>query len=133
MLLSATQENQRTTYHVNKNIRTYIFFTTLLVNVILSKKVQGMKCFPKNIMVSNKSQGQLGCTNWSKLSRTSRPEVFCKEGVFKKLTKFTGKNSCWKTCNSIKKRLQHWGFLLNFVTFLRTPIWQNICKVLLLT
>ena len=60
MLLLITYENQLTTYHVNKNIRKYIFFTTLLVNVILSEKVQGMKYFPKNDMVSNKSQGKFG-------------------------------------------------------------------------
>ena len=37
MLLLATYKNQPTTYHVIKNIMT--FFTTLLVNVILSEKV----------------------------------------------------------------------------------------------
>ena len=54
MLLLATYENQLTAYHFNKNIRTYIFFTTLLINVILSEREQEIKCFPKNIMVSSK-------------------------------------------------------------------------------
>ena len=34
-----TYENQLATYHVNKNIWIYVFFATLLVNVILSEKV----------------------------------------------------------------------------------------------
>ena len=55
------------------------------------------------------------------------PKVFCKKGVSKKFAKFTGRNPCWKASNFIKKR-----FLLNFVTFLRTPTLQNICKGLLL-
>ena len=54
MLLLATYENQLTAYHFNKNIRTYIFFTTLLINIILSEREQEIKCFPKNIMVSSK-------------------------------------------------------------------------------
>ena len=28
------------------------------------------------------------------ISRSSRPEVFCKKGVFRKFTKFTGKLLC---------------------------------------
>ena len=59
MLLLATYENQLTAYHFNKNIRTYIFFTTLLINVILSEREQEIKCFPKNIMVSSKGQASL--------------------------------------------------------------------------
>ena len=55
MLLLATYENQLTKYHVNKDIGTYNFFSTLLLNVMLSEKVYGMKCFPRNNMISNKS------------------------------------------------------------------------------
>ena len=55
MLLLATYENQLTTYHVNKDIGTYNFFSTLLLNVMLSEKVYGMKCFPRNNTISNKS------------------------------------------------------------------------------
>ena len=97
--------NQLTTYHVNKNSRTYIFFITLLVNAILPEQVQGIKCFPRDNMVSNKSYGQLGCINWSKVSRSSRLEVFCKKGVFKKFAKFTWKCLC---CRILLIKLQAW-------------------------
>ena len=32
--------------------------------------------------------------NWLNLNRTSRPEVFCKKGVLRNFTKFTGKHLC---------------------------------------
>ena len=37
-----------------------------------------------------------------------------------------------KSCNFIKKRLQHRCFLVNIAKFLRTPILKNICERLLL-
>ena len=51
--------------------------------------------------------------------KSSRPEVFCKNGVLKNFAKFIGKHD-WKTCNFIKKRLQHRCFPVNFAKFLRT-------------
>ena len=64
------------------------------------------------------------------ISRSSRPEVFCKKGVLRNFTKFTGKHLCESlffnkvaglACNFIKKRLWHRCFPVNFVKFLRTP------------
>ena len=66
------------------------------------------------------------------MCRSSRPDVFCKEGVLKNVTKFTG-NLCQspffnkvtglrpETCNFIKKIIWHRDFPKNFAKFLRTP------------
>ena len=65
------------------------------------------------------------------LLRTSRPEVFCKKGVLRNFTKFTGKHLCQslffnkvaglRPATLLKKRLWHRCFPVNFVKFLRTP------------
>ena len=61
------------------------------------------------------------------VSGSSRPEVFCKKGVFRNFTKFTGKHLCQrsKACNFIKNRLRFSCFPLNFAKFLKTPFLQN--------
>ena len=55
---------------------------------------------------------------------SSRPEVFCKKGVLKNFTKFTGKGLCqslfFNKIAGLKKRLWH-RCPVNFVKFLRTP------------
>ena len=38
------------------------------------------------------------------------------------------KKKVFQACNSIKKRLQHWCFTLNFEKFLRTPVLKNFCN-----
>ena len=58
-------------------------------------------------------------------------EVFCKKGVLKSLTKFTGKHLCqslffnkvadFRNATFLKKRLWHRYFRVNFVKFLWTP------------
>ena len=64
------------------------------------------------------------------MNRSSRPEVFCKNGVLKNFATFTGKHLCQSlfviklqpnTCNFIEKRLWHRCFPVNFVKFLGTP------------
>ena len=50
--------------------------------------------------------------------RSSRPEVFCKKGVLKNFTKFTGKRP--RPANLLKKRLWDRRFPVNFAKFLRT-------------
>ena len=67
---------------------------------------------------------------------SSRPEVFCKKGVLRNLTKFTGKH-LWQSlffnkaaglrlrltlrpATLLKRRLWHRCFPVNFVKFLRT-------------
>ena len=62
--------------------------------------------------------------------RSSRPEVFCKKGVLRNFTKFTGKHLCQsfffnRPATLLKKKLWHRCFPVNFVKFLRTPFLQN--------
>ena len=66
------------------------------------------------------------------------PEVFCKKGVLRNFTKFTGKHLCqslfFKTAALLKKGLWHRCFPLNFVKFLRTPFfiehfWWLVLKI----
>ena len=68
-------------------------------------------------------------------TRTSRPEVFCKKGVLRNVTKFTGKHLCQslffnkvadpRPATLFNKRLWHRCFPVNFVKFQRTPFLQN--------
>ena len=77
------------------------------------------------------------------LYRSSRPEVFCKKGVLKNFTKFTGKHLCQslffnkvaglRPATLLKKRLWHRCFPVNFVKFLRTPFYIEHLWRLLLT
>ena len=86
------------------------------------------------------------------MNRSSRPEVFCKNGVLKNFATFTGKHLCQSlfliklqpnTCNFIKKRLWHRCLPVNFEKFLGTPffieqlwwlllgeIWNQVINVL---
>ena len=61
--------------------------------------------------------------------RSSRPEVFCKKGVLRNFTKFTGKHLCqslfFNKVAVIKKRLWHRCFPVNFMKFLRTPFFTE--------
>ena len=62
--------------------------------------------------------------------RSSRPGVFCKKGVLRKFAKITGKHLCQslffnkvaglRLATSLKKRLWHRCFPVNFAKFLRT-------------
>ena len=62
---------------------------------------------------------------------SSRPDVFCKKGVLRSFSKFTGKHLCQslffnkvaglRTATLLKKRLWHRCFPVNFAKFLRTP------------
>ena len=81
----------------------------------------------------------------SQICRSSRPEVFCKKGVLKNFTKFTGKYLCQslffnrvpglaglRPTTVLKKRLWHRCFPVNLVKFLRTPISiEHLCWLLL--
>ena len=68
--------------------------------------------------------------------RSSRPEVFRKEGVFK--IKILKENTCWslfyglRPATLLKKRLQQRCFLVNSTKFLRTPFFIKHLRWLLL-
>ena len=69
--------------------------------------------------------------------RSSRPEMFFKEGVLKHFAKFIGKLLCQslffhKVAGRLEKRLQHRCFSVNFARFFRAPLLYNICERLLL-
>ena len=73
-----------------------------------------------NILFFSVFQGNsLKKNNW----RSSRPEEFCKKGVLRNFTKFTGKHLCQslRPATLLKMRLWHRCFPVNFVKFLRTP------------
>ena len=79
------------------------------------------------------------CVEWSRCQqiaqiykgKSSRPEVFCKKGVLRNFSKFTGKHLCQslffnkvaslRPKTLLKKRLWHRCFPVNFEKFLRTP------------
>ena len=75
------------------------------------------------------------CCPQHKSCRSSRPEVFCKKGVFKNFIKFTGTHLCQslffnkvaglRPATLLKKRLCQRCFPMNFMKFLRTPFLQN--------
>ena len=74
-----------------------------------------------------------------KLCRSSLRMCYVKKCVLKSFANFTGKHMhCslflirLKTCNFIKRRLQHRCFPVKFAKILRTPILENICERLLL-
>ena len=68
----------------------------------------------------------------SNIERSSRPELFCEKGVLRNFTKFTWKHLCQslffdkfaglRPATLLKRRLWHTCFPVNFVKFLRTPI-----------
>ena len=76
---------------------------------------------------------QVICEMWNiwacSKHRSSRPEVFCKKGVLRNFTKFTGRHlyqsllfnkvAGLRPATLLKKRLWHKSFPVNFVIFLR--------------
>ena len=79
--------------------------------------------------------------------RSSRPEVFCKNGVLRNFAKLTGKYLCQnlsfnkvaglRPVTLLKKRPWHWCFPMNFTKFLGTPfyiehLWWMLLHILCL-
>ena len=70
--------------------------------------------------------------------RSSHTEVFCKECVLRNFAKFTGKQKCHsfffnkvaapELANLLKKRHWHRCFPVNFVQFIRAPLFPSIGK-----
>ena len=76
------------------------------------------------------------------IGRSSRPELFCKKGVLRNFTKFTGKHLCQglffnkvaglRPATLLKKRPWHRCFPVNFTKFLRKPfLTEHLCWLLL--
>ena len=72
--------------------------------------------------------------------RSSCPEVFCKKGLLRNVTKFTGKHLCqslfFNKVTLLKKRLWRRWFPVKFAKFLRPPfftehLWWLLLAVLL--
>ena len=100
----------------------FIFCSRTHTKKILKKNLQ----FPDCVMYV--------CNDvWEKHSagRCSRPEVFCKKGVYKSFARLTGKHLCQNLflnkiaglgpATLLKKRLWHNCFLVSFAKFLTTP------------
>ena len=67
----------------------------------------------------------------AQLNRSSHPEVSCKKVVFKNFAKFTGKHLS-QSLFLLNKRPLHRCFLENFAIFLRTSIFIEYLRWLLL-
>ena len=73
---------------------------------------------------------EFGLVNVIKFFSSSRPEVFCKDGVLKNFAKCTGKHLCQglffnkvadlRPSDLLKNRLRHRCFPVYFAIFLRT-------------
>ena len=57
-------------------------------------------------------------------NRSSRPELFCRQGILRNFAKFPGKHLCQRPCDFIKKSLWHRWILRNFSEhlFYRAPL-----------
>ena len=63
--------------------------------------------------------------------KRSRSEVFCKKGVLRDFTKFTGKHLCQSLFFGKVAGLRHRCFTVNFVKFLKTPFYiVHLCRLL---
>ena len=75
---------------------------------------------------------------YSESWKSNRPEVFCKKGVLRNFSKFTGKHLCLSLFFNklaglrLKKRLWHTCFPVNFEKFLRTSFFTEHLLWLLL-
>ena len=77
------------------------------------------------------------CTKYAIMMEfgSSHPEVFCKKGVLRNFTKFTGKRLCQslffnkvaglRPSTLFKKRVWHRCFPVNFVELLGTPFFKD--------
>ena len=75
-------------------------------------------------------------------SRSSRLEVFCRKDFLRHFAKFAGKHLCQSLCFNkfadlrpatlLKKRLWHRFFPVNFAKFLKTPLFTQHLRQLLL-
>ena len=139
--------------------RVFVFLTQYFINPFLRSvffwslcKHQKTKGF---LMFSGGLKGSLGnkSVKWQKpalyftslhcpVSRSSRPKVFCKEGVLRNFAKFIGKHLCQglfynkvtgpRRATLLKKRLLHRYFPVEFSKFLRIPFLKKHLQCLLL-
>ena len=70
--------------------------------------------------------------------RSNRSEVFCKKGGLRNCSKFAGKSHLFnkvaglRPATLVKKSLSYWCFPVNFVNFVRTPVFIEHLRWLLL-
>ena len=85
---------------------------------------------------------QLNFGVFSVCHRSSSPEMFCKKGLLRNLSKFIGKHLCQslffnkvaglRPATLLKKILWHWCFPVDFTKFLRTPFYiEHLWSLLL--
>ena len=84
-----------------------------------------------NVVQPNKRIWVIRESGDSHIFRSSRLGVFCRKGVLRNFSKFTGKHLCQslffnkvaglRPATLLKKRLWHRCFLANFAKFLRAP------------
>ena len=99
------------------------------VEITFSHHIESKSCYLNQAIQNEVFQTMTIMT--TDINRSNRPEVFCKKGVLRKFTKFTGKHLCQilffnkvadlRPATLLKKRLWHNCFAVNFVRFLRTP------------
>ena len=117
----------------NKNVKS-IKFDSFDVKATVTKKVAKKRYVIIEFVSCDFDEGKSQIFqngSYPKTFRSSRPEVFCKKGIHRNFTKFTGKQLCQSlffnkvaglrpnACNFIKKRLWHRSFSVNFVKFLK--------------
>ena len=105
----------------------YIATWKLLVKQCLSSLKQPLSGLLKALLQLPFLKSYVSSTS---LPRNSRPDVFCRKGVLRNFTKFTGKYLCQQSlfsiklqtdaCSLLKKRLWHRFFPVNLAKFLRT-------------
>ena len=88
-----------------------------------------------NTSISNLKARSFKNFRISSIVESSRLELFCKKGVLRNFTKFTGKHLCQsllfnkvaalRSATLLKKRLWHWRFSKNFEKYLRTLFYRT--------
>ena len=69
---------------------------------------------------------------WNWYVRISRTQMLFKVDVLKSFANFTRKHKCWRPATLWKTRLQHWCLLVKFAKFLRTLVFTEHLRWLLL-
>ena len=115
----------KTFYHEQGSKRTRLSVTRFCWTFIpvefkrtgIMERPQARRCIFRHFRI------KLSNSSLEVLFRSSHPEVFCKKGILRSFTKFTGKHL--KPATLLKKSLWHRCFPVNSVKFLRTPFYKE--------